>query len=125
LSVPFEIYDFEFQKKYIGITALISAFDRAIAQFIGPRVWPSDPFGGGSCTSGYMLKLVANPSSDWEYAAKLCAEADSQAMAVRPMYFTSVLEVHTQGGLCKTFPLSIRIPETARFEDVRYEGSLQ
>jgi hypothetical protein len=30
-----------------------------------------------------------------------------------------------QGCQCKTFPLSIRIPVTARFEDVRYDGSLQ
>ena len=33
---------------------------------LGPRVWPRDPFGGGSCTPGYMLKLEAIPSSDWE-----------------------------------------------------------
>ena len=39
------------------------------------------------------------------------------------MYFTYVLEVH-KVGLCKTFPLSIRILER-RFEDVRYEGSQQ
>jgi hypothetical protein len=39
------------------------------------------------------------------------------------MYFTSVLEVHKV--VCKTFSLSIRIPGTARFEDVRYDGSLQ
>jgi hypothetical protein len=64
MAVPFEMCNFLFQTKYTGIAALISDFDRAIAQFIGPRVWPSDPFGGGSCTSGYMFKLVANPSSD-------------------------------------------------------------
>ena len=49
--------DFLFQTKYTGIPALISAFDRAIALFIGPRVWPSDPFGGGSCTSGYLVHV--------------------------------------------------------------------
>ena len=64
LAVPFEMCDFLFQIKYTGIPALISAFDRAIAQFTWPRVWPREPFGEGSCTSGYMLKWVANPSSD-------------------------------------------------------------
>ena len=53
-----------FQTKYTGIPALISAFDRVIAQFTWPRVWPREPFGEGRCTSGYMLKWVANPSSD-------------------------------------------------------------
>ena len=53
-------------KVHTSITALIKAFHRAIAQFTWPRVWPRDPFGEGSCTSGYMLKWVANPSSDWE-----------------------------------------------------------
>ena len=28
-------------------------------------VWSRDPFGEGSCTSGYMLKWVANPISDY------------------------------------------------------------
>ena len=63
-GVPFEMCDFLFQIKYTGIIALIRAFDRAIAQFTWPRVWPREPFGEGSCTSGYMLKWVANPSSD-------------------------------------------------------------
>jgi hypothetical protein len=55
LTVPFQI-------KYTGIPALIRAFDRAIAQCTWPRVWPRDPFGDGSCTSGYILKWVANLS---------------------------------------------------------------
>jgi hypothetical protein len=33
MAVPFEMCDFLFQSKYTGITALISAFNRAIAQF--------------------------------------------------------------------------------------------
>jgi hypothetical protein len=64
--VPLEMCAFLFQTKYAytGIPALIRTFDRAIAQFTWPRVWPREPFGKGSCTSGYMLKWVANPSSD-------------------------------------------------------------
>ena len=64
LAVTFEMCDFLFQIKYTGIPALTRAFDRAIAQFTWPRVWPREPFGEGSCTSGYMLKWVANPSSE-------------------------------------------------------------
>ena len=48
MAVPFEMCDFLFQIKYTGILALIRAFDRAIAQFTWPRVWPRDPFGEGS-----------------------------------------------------------------------------
>ena len=64
MAVPFEMCDFLFQTKYTGIPALISAFDHAFAQFTWSYVWPRKPFGEGSCTSGYMLKWVANPSSD-------------------------------------------------------------
>ena len=45
MAVPFEMCDFLFQIKYTGIPALIRAFDRAIAQFTWPRVWPREPFG--------------------------------------------------------------------------------
>ena len=47
MAVPFEMRDFLFQTKYTGILALVRAFDRAIAQFTWPRVWPREPFGEG------------------------------------------------------------------------------
>ena len=63
-----ELCGISFLAKCTGIIALDRAFHRAVAPFSGPRVWPRDPFGAGSCTSGFMLTLEAHSSSDGDGA---------------------------------------------------------
>ena len=94
LAVLSELCGISFQAKWTGVTALVRAFHRAVALFAGPRVWPTDPFGAGSCTSGFMLTLEAHSCPDREGAATLCAAIASPATAVRRIHVPSALELH-------------------------------
>ena len=70
--------------------------------------------GGGSCVRGSSISSISSSSS----SSSISAHGGSTHVP----YFRIK---GPQGGLCKTFPLSIRSPGTARFDAVRYDGSLQ